>query len=152
MAKDKFLSFIGGTEFEETLKNLIKNRDRETWNILSTSRFFKRLTSYQKTWIESVLKPVQFDRGETLIHPGQTYDRMYIIRKGVVEVFNEGHVVGVLKQGDFIGNLHEINRDLPAKYTYKAKGNILLFAINRTDMVSFAEKNPGLIIKLSQEM
>ena len=150
MGKDNFLSFIAGTEFEETLKNLVKVRDRETWNILSTSRFFKRLTSYQKTWLESVFKPLQIDKGKALIQPGETFNKMYIIRKGEVEVVDDGEVIEVLDQGDFIGNLHEINKNLPSRYTYRAKGKVLLFAINRSDMEIFAEKNPGLIIKLSE--
>jgi CRP-like cAMP-binding protein/phosphoribosyl 1,2-cyclic phosphodiesterase len=152
MERDKFLSFISGTEFEETLRSLAQTRSRETWNILSTSRFFKRLTSYQKTWLESVFKRVEVVNGKTLAQEGQLFDRMYVVRKGEVEVIKEGSVIEVLKQGDFIGNLHEITRTPTSEYTYRTKGKVALFAVNTSDMVSFAEKNPGLIMKIKSEI
>ena len=148
MEKDKFLNFISGTVFEETLKNLVRVRDRETWNILSTSRFFSRLTSYQKTWLESVFKPVEVEDGRTIIEAGQEFDRMYIVRSGTVDILMGDSVTGSLKQGDFIGNLHEINKSLRSTLTYRANGTVKLFAMDRQDIQSFAEKNPGLSMKM----
>ena len=152
MAKDKFLSFISGTEFEATLKSLAETRGQETWNILSTSRYFRRLTSYQKTWLESVFKRVEVVNGKSLVSEGQAFERMYVIRQGEVEVIKDGSIIDVLQQGDFIGNLHEITRTLSSEYTFKTKGKVALFAVNSSDMVSFAEKNPGLIMKIKSDI
>jgi CRP-like cAMP-binding protein len=152
MAKDKFLSFISGTEFEATLKSLAETRGQETWNILSTSRYFRRLTSYQKTWLESVFKRVEVVSGKVLVVEGQAFERMYVIRQGEVEVIKNRSVIDVLKQGDFIGTLHEIRRTLKSSYTYRTKGKVALFAVNTSDMVSFAEKNPGLIMKIKSDI
>jgi CRP-like cAMP-binding protein len=149
--KFKFLSFIAGTEFEETLKRLVKNRDKESWNILSASRFFNRLTSYQKTWIESVLsREVKHGKG-VLMKAGAVYSKMYIIRKGEVVVKYGDKDVAVLRKGDFIGNLHDVDKNLPSRYSFIHNNDVALFVIKRKDMLSFAERNPGLIMKLQVE-
>ncbi|MBN1797919.1 MAG: cAMP/cGMP-dependent 3',5'-cyclic-AMP/GMP phosphodiesterase [Spirochaetales bacterium] len=149
--KYKFLSFIAGTEFEETLKRLVKNRDKESWNILSTSRFFSRLTSYQKTWIESVLSRETKQGKGVLLKAGILFSKMYIIRKGMVEVKHRGKCVAVLKKGDFIGDLHDVDKNLPSRYSFVYNNDVALFVIKRKDMLSFAERNPGLIMKLQLE-
>lgn len=149
MEKNKFLSFISGTEFEDTLKKLIKNRDKESWNILSTSRYFSRLTSFQKTWIESVLDRVEYPGPGTLIKEGEHFNNMYIIRKGEVEITLKNKHISTLKQGDFIGDLHYFDKNLPSEYTYSFKNDISLFTVGRDDMVVFAERNPGLVMKLT---
>jgi CRP-like cAMP-binding protein len=136
---------------EETLKNLAKNRGMETWNILSTSRFFRRLTSYQKTWLESVFDPVEFEGKGALVRQGDTFSRMYIIRKGSVQVTQDGKEIATLERGDFIGNMHEIYRNFPSPYSYECKEKVSLYAISREDMVTFADKNPGLIMKLTYD-
>ena len=150
MEKTKFLSFISGTEFEETLKKLIKNRDKESWNTLSKSRYFKRLTSYQKTWIESVMERVKLKGPGLLLKKGQNFSNMYIIRKGTVNVLDENNkVLAKLGSGDFIGDLHYFDKNLPSEYTYSFDKEISLFTVGREDMITFAEKNPGLVMKLT---
>lgn len=47
ITKDRFLSFISGTEFEKTLVKVAKMRDAESWNVLSSSAF-QSLTATQK--------------------------------------------------------------------------------------------------------
>jgi CRP-like cAMP-binding protein len=57
--------------------------------------------------------------------------------------------VASLKKGDFIGDLHYFDKDLPSLYTYSFKSDVALFTVGRDDMVTFAEKNPGLVMKLT---
>jgi CRP-like cAMP-binding protein len=151
IAKDAFLHFITGTEFEETLKRLVRNRDRESWNILSTSRIFRRLTSYQKTWIESVLRREQRKGSGVLVKQGTLFSEMYIIRKGTVEMKQGKETVGELRRGDFIGNLHDVDKNIPSRYSFIHSKDVALFVLKRSDMLSFAERNPGLIMKLRPE-
>ncbi|MBN1409273.1 MAG: cAMP/cGMP-dependent 3',5'-cyclic-AMP/GMP phosphodiesterase [Spirochaetales bacterium] len=151
MKKDLFLSFISGTEFEETLKKLIKNRDEESWDILSTSKIFSRLTSYQKTWIESVLHPVELDEHGILIKEGQSSKYIYIIRKGEVTVSHGGKKIAVLKRGDMVGSVRDLNPELPCDYTFSYRSPLSLYAIKREDYSQFLEQNPGLLVKLSYD-
>ncbi len=149
MTKDKFLNFIAGTEFEETLARLVKNRDRESWNILSGSRVFGRLTSYQKTWIESALTPVAFSGQGVLAEAGRPMERMYIIREGEITVSRNGRPLAVLGRGDFVGALDNLDREAGWPYRFSHKLDVSLFQLSREDVSAFARSNPGLIMKFT---
>ena len=151
LEKDEFLSFISGTEFEATLKKLVKSRDEESWNILSTSRFFKGLTSYQKTWLESVLERREETTKGILVQEGEQFNTMYIIRKGIIEVSQNKKQIAILKEGDFIGDLHYFEKKLPSQYTFSYTDPVSLYALGREAMKSFTEKNPGLVMKLTHD-
>ncbi len=152
MAKNKFLNFIAGTDFEVTLKNLVEVRNPHSWDLLSTSRFFSRLTSYQKTWLESVMFPTEFARGDILLDQGRQFEKMYILAGGRIEVTRDGKLEAIFKRGDFIGNFHEIDSNRPSCCRFKAKTRVELFAIDRKNMVKFADMNPGLIMKLKTNL
>ncbi|RPJ03829.1 MAG: cAMP/cGMP-dependent 3',5'-cyclic-AMP/GMP phosphodiesterase, partial [Spirochaetaceae bacterium] len=147
MEKNKFISFIAGTEFEETLKRLVNNRDPESWDILSGSGVFRRLSSYQKTWIESVLSRKKLEGEGVLVRQGEGFKKMYIIREGEVEVFLNNRRIAVLGRGDFVGELHEVEKDLPSRYTFSYKKDLSLFALERHDILAFVRQNPGLVMK-----
>ena len=147
--KDHFLSFISGTEFEETLRNLIKNRDRETWEIFSNSATFSRLTNYQKTWLESVLHPVIIKGKGTLIEENEFFSNVFIIRKGKVLVSQKDKDITILKRGDLVGATLKWEKNIPAKYTFYHKTTVSLYAIKRRDYEKFIEKNPGLLMKFT---
>jgi CRP-like cAMP-binding protein len=147
MTKDKFLNFIANTEFEETLKRLVKNRDPETWNVLSGSRVFSRLTSYQKTWIESALVPLALPGRGVLVEQGRPFDRMFIIREGEIEALKDGRKIATLRRGDFIGELGSIETNAPSPYRFQHDLGVALFALSREDVAAFARANPGLIMK-----
>jgi CRP-like cAMP-binding protein len=151
LEKDEFLSFIAGTEFEATLKKLVKSRDEESWNILSTSRFFKGLTSYQKTWLESVLERREETTRGVLVREGEQFNTMYIIRKGTIEVSRAQKPIATLQEGDFIGDLHYFEKNLPSQYTFSHSAGVSLYALGREALKSFTEKNPGLVMKLTHD-
>lgn len=74
LERDAFLSFISGTEFETTLKRLIRNRSEEKWNVLQESEQIRLLTNYQKSCLESYLESVEFEGPGVLIREGQPLD------------------------------------------------------------------------------
>ena len=145
--RDKFLNFILGTEFEKTLKSLARIRSSETWNLLSTSHFFRHCSASQKTWLESLFNPVEKDKPGVLVNEGEPFDSIYIIRKGEVEVYRDGREVALLSTGDFIGSIKKIHQGEPSEYTFHARGPVSVFAMKRDDIRRFAEYNPGLLMK-----
>jgi len=147
IAKDKFLSFISGTQFENMLLRLSKIRSSETWNILSTSRFFKYLTAWQKTWLESTFIPVDIKEPSVLIQEGKEINEIYIIRSGQVEVFKSGEKISTLKQGDFVGSMQRVYQNKPADFTFKNNVPVSLYAIKKEDILNFLKNNPGLIMQ-----
>jgi CRP-like cAMP-binding protein len=151
IAKAKFLSFIYATDFERTLRRLIKIRSSETWNIFATSPVFQQLTTYQRTWLESILTPVERPGSGELVKENKSLEQIFIIRSGEVRVSRKGEQLAVLKTGEFIGSLHRLQRDALAQYTYSYDDDLTLFAIRRSDALDFLDKNPGLGMKLAQD-
>jgi CRP-like cAMP-binding protein len=149
--KDKFLSFIYGTQFEKTLRRLITNRSVETWNLMNSSAHLERLTTYQKTWLESILTPKEFDGASALVKEGKSLEQFFIIRCGTVEVSQKGRTVATLGPGDFVGAMHRIQRDELAEYTFSHPGPLSVFAVSREDALDFLEGNPGVGMKLAYD-
>jgi CRP-like cAMP-binding protein len=142
--KNKFLSFIGGTEFENTLERLIKNREKGVWNVISINPLFGRLSSYQKTWIESILSPVNKKGSGVLMAEGAPPQACYIIREGEVFISKEGRYVTTLGSGDYVGSMHKVYDDEPAEYTATYQKPVSLLMIGKGDVTDFISKNPGV--------
>jgi CRP-like cAMP-binding protein len=117
--KDKFLSFIYNTQFEKTLRRLVANRSSETWNLMASSPYLAKLTTYQKTWLESIL------------------------------VSREKRHVATLSAGDFVGTLARIQRDELALYSANFIGPLSVYTVDRPELIDFLEGNPGVAMKLA---
>ncbi len=142
--KDKFLSFISGTEFENTLQRLIKNREKGVWNVMSISPLFNRLSSYQKTWIESILTPVKKKGSGLLMKEGEAPTACYIIHEGEVFVSKEGRPVTTLGKGDYVGSMHKVYDSEASEYTAAFQKPVSLLVIGKNDVMDFISKNPGV--------
>ena len=147
ITKDRFLSFISGTEFEKTLVKVAKMRDAESWNVLSSSAF-QSLTATQKTLLESMLNPIEIIQPSILIQESTPLDKVYIIRQGEVKVERRGNLKGILKRGDFIGSMLRLKRGLPSEFTYINEDSVSLYSVRHEDVIRFVTKNPGLMMKL----
>ncbi len=150
--KDKFLNFISGSEFEKILLKLAKVRDAETWNVISQSRQLNFLTSTQKTWLESMLIPVEFTEKGPIYPSGEPPKYFYIIRSGEVTLTNNGIEESVLTRGDVIvhSELLKTGREDFA-YGFINKGEASLYAVTRDDALRFFDRNPGVKMKLQYE-
>lgn len=151
ITRDRFLDFIAGTEFEKTLLRLAKTRSSETWNLLSTSRFFQYCSSYQKTWLESIFSPVEKEAGNVIQKEGEEIEYIYLIQDGTVVVTKEKRKIGELKRGDFIGSMEKVYDNRKSEMTFAAENSVRLFSIKRDDIVKFANRNPGLMMKLAYD-
>ncbi|AFM11850.1 cAMP/cGMP-dependent 3',5'-cyclic-AMP/GMP phosphodiesterase [Turneriella parva] len=150
--KDKFLNFISGSEFEKILLKLAKVRDAETWNVISQSRQLNFLTSTQKTWLESMLIPVEFTEKGPIYPEGVPPQYFYIIRSGEVTLTNNGVEEGLLTRGDVIvhSELLKTGRE-NFQYGFINKSEASLYAVSREDALKFFDRNPGVKMKLQYE-
>lgn len=149
--RDKFLSFIAGTEFEKTLQRLAKIRTSETWNLLSTSKFFRLCTATQKTWLESIFIPQIAKKPGYITHENDPIKYIYIIRNGTVVLEKDGIAVSRLGKGDFIGSINRLYYGQPYPYSARCEEPVSLFAMRKDDIIRFADKNPGLLMRLRDE-
>jgi CPA1 family monovalent cation:H+ antiporter len=147
--KDQFLSFIYGTRFERTLRRLVANRSSETWNLMASSPFLQKLTTYQKTWLESILAPRDLKGPGLLVKEGVSPEEFFIIRRGEAVVKRGERRLASLRDGDFIGSLSRIGRQEKSPHTISYPKNLSLFAVSREDVSDFIEGNPGTTMKLA---
>jgi CRP-like cAMP-binding protein/phosphoribosyl 1,2-cyclic phosphodiesterase len=149
--KEKFLSFISGTQYDIILRRLSRIRSPETWNLLSTSNLFKYCTSSQKTWLESLFIPYVKTGEGYLIKKGDQIEYIFIINEGEVFVDINGKIK-TLKYGDYVGKLKDIYEKIPSQYDYFHTHDVYLYAIPAKDMYIFLNKNPGILMKLDSEL
>jgi CRP-like cAMP-binding protein/phosphoribosyl 1,2-cyclic phosphodiesterase len=147
--KDAFLDFIEGTELKRTLLRLSKIRDSETWNVLSTSPFFRVLTPSQKTFLESLLHKTEIEESGNIIQKGEHPEQVYIIRQGAVDVLKNGKVLHTLTRGDIVGAMSRVHRGEPSLLTFKNSEPVSLYSIKKDDVITFLNYNPGLVMKLA---
>jgi CRP-like cAMP-binding protein len=147
--KDQFLSFIYGTRFEKTLRRLVANRSSETWNLMASSPFLQKLTTYQKTWLESILAPRDLKGPGVLVKEGVSPEQFFIIRSGEAVVQRGDRHLASLSDGEFIGSLSRIGRQEKSPYTISYPGRLSLFAVSREDATDFIQGNPGTAMKLT---
>jgi len=146
--RHQFLNLIEGSDFVKALHRLIQVRSFESWKLFNEGGWAKKLTSYQITWLESLLYPEEKKGSGTLIKKGTHPKRLYILRQGTVEVIHKGQVIAELQPGALVGLMQRVYRGEKALYTYNHKGDVTLYAIRRDDVIDFLDKNPGLIMKL----
>ena len=146
--KECFLDLIEGTEYAQVLYRLASNRDREAWEILSTSRFVRFFTSTQRTWLESIISPAEAAGEGNLVNEGARLKQVYIIREGRVDVIRSSRKIAEIGRGDLVGHVADIYEDNPSRFTFHHPGPVLLYSIRKNDFNRFLRMNPGLIKKM----
>ena len=92
--------------------------------------------------------PVEKTHSDILIKEGSKANFLYIISSGEVKVSRQGKDIAVLSRGDFIGSMQKIHRDEPEDYTFSNEKPVTLFAMKAEEILRFADKNPGLLMKI----
>jgi CRP-like cAMP-binding protein len=126
----------------------VANRSSETWNLMASSPFLQKLTTYQKTWLESILAPRELNGPGLLVKEGAS-EQFFIIRSGEAVVKRGERLLARLRDGDFIGSLSRISRQEISPYTITYPGSLSLFGVSREDVRDFIEGNPGTAMKLA---
>ncbi len=150
--KQRFLSFIAGSEFEALLQRLIENRSEYTWNTLVSSHSLRILTDYQLMWLESVLERVELQGSGIIQREGERLAGIYIISSGKVGVFKRGDNITELKRGDIIGSAERIQRGDIAEYTFSHEQKVRLFFVNAKNLQHFIDSNPGSMIHITESL
>lgn len=146
--KNRFISFVSGTEFEQLLLRLIERRDERIWNLLIGSPSFSRLTDYQRMWLESTLQYREYSQPATLIEAGAPLPGIYIVMEGEVAVIDGYRQVGTLERGDTIGVMHVIVKGEPARYSFVSEAPLKALFMSKQDALDFIDRNPGASMRI----
>ena len=147
--KNSFLNFIQGSELNERFSYLAKLRTTGTWNVLSRSRFFRSISSAQRTQIELIMKLEQYPADHVFIEKNKIADMAYIIKTGAVEVLDDEDSLEVLSQGDFFGEIFMLQKEAPSSFTFKSLTDVNIYTIERKDLIQYIKNNPGVYMRLN---
>ena len=117
--------------------------------MLSESKSFKSLTSYQKTQLELILLHHKTDKGEILIRENELFDKVYILKEGKVAVLKGKQVVTYLATGDFIGDVYHLIHQEKSPYSFIAQTDIEIYALLKEDIIQYLKKNPGVYMRMN---
>ncbi|MEM7179748.1 MAG: cyclic nucleotide-binding domain-containing protein [Spirochaetota bacterium] len=173
--KNKFLQFIHGTDMVSDLRKLNVIRDTNSWQTFSNSKHFNSLTSYQLTQLELLLEMETIPTGEFLIRENETFEKVYIIREGIVGVYKNHYKkleldsndieeiknyfqyiqdnptlskVDEMGAGDFIGEVYKISNGIPSGYSFKAHTDLQVYSITKDKLIEYIKKNPGVYMRM----
>jgi CRP-like cAMP-binding protein len=144
-----FLQFINGSSLEEKIIKLTSIRDTNSWDVLTKSKLFRSLTSYQITQLEWIMELVHIPEKTIIQNELEVQDYGYIIKTGSVYVLSGETKVLELGQGDFLGELFTLEKRLPCSYKFMANGNVEAYRISQKKLLDYIKQNPGVYMRLS---
>jgi CRP/FNR family transcriptional regulator, cyclic AMP receptor protein len=118
--------------------------------ILKTIPLFQELNEEQHKGIIDNIMLEYYPSGHIIFSEGDSGDKMYIIKSGMVQISQDGTEVKMLITNDFLGEMALIS-DEPRNATAKVVQESQLFALKRSDFFKLIEKTPGLANRISTE-
>ena len=147
--KNPFLNFIKDSKLKWAFASLMEIRSTGTWSLLSKSRFFRGITSAQKTQLELIMKLRSYHEGHVFINQNDVFDKGYIIKSGGIEVLRDGTSVEVLSRGDFFGEIFMLQKEAPSSFSFSALTDIEAYEVSRRDLIEYIAVNPGVYMRLN---
>ncbi|MCC5813513.1 MAG: cAMP/cGMP-dependent 3',5'-cyclic-AMP/GMP phosphodiesterase [Leptospira sp.] len=147
--KDKFLQFIRGSDLKTNLERLNHVRESNSWSTLMASEKFRSLTSHQITQLELIMEPESLPAGKMLIEENEEFNNAYVIRMGSVEVFSNGKLIRELNEGDFVGEIYQLTKNMKSGFSFKSKTPVEVYTINREALIQYLKKNPGVYMRMN---
>ena len=109
----------------------------EELGLLDAVPMFASLPLAAKEQLARSLVPVRVAAGDDIIREGDIGDRFYIVSQGRLDVTSGRLTIGELQRGDSFGEI-ALLRDVPRTATVTARGESLLYALERADFLDAA--------------
>ncbi len=118
-------------------------------SILKTIPFFQTLTEEEHLSIIQHIQMQYYPAHYKLLEKGVSGNAMYIIKSGMVRIFNEGGEVASLGEGDFFGETALIENQ-PRNASAETLSDCEIFVLNREDFVTLMQKSPTISKKVEE--
>lgn len=144
--RNDFLSVLRGSEMLTRLERLVRVRDEGAWELLSKNSVLANLTSAQKTQLQMYLVPAHGDNEQTLWHAGEIPHAAYLIDDAIVTLRGPDGDLKPFTSGAFVGEVDALRTGGLAGSSARVTRTGKLFAIERADLASFFDDNPGVYL------
>ncbi len=151
ISRDSFLRLISETAVEKNIRKVATIRNEQTWTAIKSNNFFRNLTSFQVTSLESMIKPVEFEKGAVLFEEGKKSSNIFLLIEGCVSEIKKGKAVRKCNKGEIIGDIFAIKDNKPMESAYKAETQVKMYRIEGKDILAFLKDNPGVFMNMMFE-
>jgi CRP-like cAMP-binding protein len=117
--------------------------------ILRQISFFAPLTEEEHMAIINHIQMQYFPAHYLLVHKGGLGDAMYIIKSGMLRVYDESGEMANLGEGDFFGEMALIDSQ-PRNANVETLSDCEIFVLKKEDFVSLLTKSPEIARKVNE--
>lgn len=117
--------------------------------ILKTVPLFQNLTEEEHQSIIAHITMQYFPAHYVLFEKGVVGSAMYIIKSGMIRIYNEQADVASLGEGDFFGEMALIE-DQPRNASAETLSDCEIFVLNKEDFASLLQKSPDILRKVKE--
>ena len=116
---------------------------------LKKIQIFRNTSDTRLIEICKMMNKEKFDSGQVIFNDGDEGDKLYLIKKGKIEVFKDNRLIREIGEGNCFGEL-AILVNTPRTATIKAKTKVTLYSLTKENFKSIVDKN--LLSYLIQKM
>ncbi len=142
--RDDFLTLLRGSETLNRLKRLARGQAEGTWELIGKNTVLQKMSSAQKTQLETFFTPTEIATGERLWAPGEVPTRAYLLDTAVATL--EGLQERPFRTGAFLGEVDALLKRRPAVSSARALAGGRAFYIDAHELSAFFGENPGALL------
>lgn len=141
--RDDFLALVRKSELHERLHRLVQGQADGTWELINQNNTLSRMSSAQKTQLETFFEPREVQPGAVLSEPGQVPTEVVLLDNA--EVALDG-VEKPFVRGAFLGDVDATLEGRSTECGLRVTRGGRLFVLARPDLKRFFAENPGALL------
>jgi len=142
-SKSEFLWIVRNTNAIERLQNLGAMQRSQSWQAISANSVLCRLTSAQKTYLQSILQKREVKTGEVIWQQDSKATEAVLVGSGKF-VFARAQDLQPFSRGALVGDMAALLNDTPLTNTLICIKSGQLYYVNQPDLLKFFDDNPGV--------
>jgi CRP-like cAMP-binding protein/phosphoribosyl 1,2-cyclic phosphodiesterase len=142
--RDDFFSLLRGSKTMARLQRLARGQAEGTWELITKNPILSKMSSAQKTQLETFFTPVELTLGQRLWNEGEVPNRAFLIDRAIVVL--EGTKEERFQQGAFLGDFDALLTQKPATSSARTTQAGRAFCIEEADLTAFFADNPGALL------
>lgn len=141
----EFMHMVRDTNAIERLRHLGLMQREESWQAICQNSVLCKMSSSQKTYLQSILHKKDAQRGEVLWETGEK-GKVAIINDSALFVFQRAKHMTPFGRGAFIGDMQALLYGKPLQTTLVCGKPGSFFYIKQKNLLKFFEDNPGVLV------
>lgn len=141
--RDDFLALVRKSELHERLHRLVQGQADGTWELINQNNALSRMSSAQKTQLETFFEPREVEAGALLSRPGQVPTEVLLVDTAEIAI---GGVERPFVRGALLGDVDATLEARPSDCALTVLRAGRVFVLGRDDLRKFFAENPGALL------